>query len=211
MNKSLPLDLNEAEERLFKSLAENLTDSKSRLLSACLKFENIGINSIVYRLSEKLIKIGINVYLLWPDTGAAALGRRDYQTLSKNIYSYNEFSKSINELDSKYLLLAISPQPFDFDEFKKICMDYTGSIFMINGKLEDTAVGIGTVGRERRRDFIYSWNTVFWLQPLPKGALLKEKANSWDLFRLDPDGYRFSQNFESKPDEETIVDHLGRV
>ena len=42
---------------------------------------------------------------------------------------------------------------------------------LLNGKLEDAAVGIGTVARERRKGFLSSWQSAYALIPTGDGAL----------------------------------------
>ena len=61
---------------------------------------------------------------------------------------------------------------------------------MLNGRLEDAAVGIGSVARERRKGFCGIWQQAYWLQPLEGGALLRSYPDDWHLFRQDSDGYR---------------------
>ena len=61
---------------------------------------------------------------------------------------------------------------------------------MLNGRLEDAAVGIGSVARERRKGFVASWQQAYWLQPLEGGALMRCFPDDWRLYRQDPDGYR---------------------
>mgnify|MGYP003327609913 CR=1 FL=1 len=72
---------------------------------------------------------------------------------------------------------------------------------MYNGKLEDTAVGIGSVGRDRRSNFIKSWKTAYYLEPINQGALLFDYDNNWQLFSYSELGYVFVKSFEQKPDE----------
>ena len=75
---------------------------------------------------------------------------------------------------------------------------------MINGKLEETAIGVGYVGRERRINFIRSWNNIFWIQPLQKGAIYKKYPGKWNIFRYQVDGYVHCKSYDSKPDADTI-------
>jgi hypothetical protein len=101
--------------------------------------------------------------------------------------------------------LAVGPQPSDYDEFEAVCGEHAGPVVMLNGRLEDAAVGIGSVARERRRGFVATWQQAYWLQPLEGGALLRSYPEPWQLFRLDSDGYRRLSSFETRPDPETIA------
>ena len=75
---------------------------------------------------------------------------------------------------------------------------------MLNGRLEDAAVGIGSVARTRRRGFIASWQQAYWLEPIVGGALMRAYPEEWMLFRADEDGYRYVTGFEQRPDAEAI-------
>ena len=86
-----------------------------------------------------------------------------------------------------------------------ICQEHRGSMVMLNGRLEDAAVGIGSVARERRRGFVSSWQQAYWLQPLEGGALMRMFPDDWSLYRLDDDGYRQLASMESRPDPEQIA------
>tara|TARA_Y100001968_G_scaffold321506_1_gene356023 strand:- start:19238 stop:19870 length:633 start_codon:yes stop_codon:yes gene_type:complete len=208
MSKNLPYDLLEAENVLYKSVIEALDSTNYKLLSVNLIIENLRINPICYRLLDKLLNTRDNCFCIWADEGAPSLAKRDMPKNKNKFYSFNQFEKSKISNDLADIILAVSPQPYDFDQFKNICINYPCRVIMINGRLEDTAVGIGTVGRERRKEFIDNWQKIFWLQPIVNGAIMKEFNNDWELFRLDTDGYRFATSFEIKPDEEMIINAL---
>tara|TARA_Y100001968_G_scaffold333593_1_gene397462 strand:- start:610 stop:1248 length:639 start_codon:yes stop_codon:yes gene_type:complete len=200
----LPKDLKEAEKLISVSVIGYLNDSPSRFSSLNLLFENIRLIPIISRLAVKLLENNINFYLLWPDEGASALAKRDLPEFDEFIFSFSKFEKNINNINNTYVCIAVKPEPYDFDEFKKICEMYTGKIIMINGRLEDLAVGIGNLGRERRKAFISLWQNIFWLQPLSRGAIMFLYKSNWKVFRLDNDGYRYCKSFDIKPDDESI-------
>ena len=103
------------------------------------------------------------------------------------------------------MVLAVGPQPSDYEQFMAICQEHRGSVVMLNGRLEDAAVGIGSVARERRRGFVSSWQQAYWLQPLEGGALMRIFPDDWSLYRLDDDGYLHLASMESRPDPEQIA------
>ena len=79
-------------------------------------------------------------------------------------------------------------------------------MIMINGKLDDSAVGIGSVARERRKNFISKWQNIYWLEPITKGVLFHCYPEDWKLFRLDNDGYRFFKKFDKKPSSDDLFE-----
>ena len=207
MTNNLPADLEEAEINVYDSIQSYfLSNSDQSFLSINLKFEGLRLNPIIFRLSNKLTKIKYENILLWADAGGAALAKRDNPELANKIYTFKEFINSSDLINS--ILLVCSPQPYDIEMFEQVCSHAKSTVIMLNGKLEDPIVGIGSVGREMRKRFAEKWHVVYFVQPLSLGALSKKYPNDWDLFKLESNGYSFVKSFEKRPDDETIILNL---
>ena len=207
MTNKLPSDLKEAESNVYESIHSYfLSNSEKSFLSVNLKFEGLRINPIVFRLSKKLTDSNYDNILLWADAGGAALAKRDNPELANKIFTFKEFINSTLFLNS--VLLVCSPQPYDIEIFEQVCKHTNSTVIMINGKLEDPIVGIGSVGREMRKRFAEKWKVLYFVQPLSMGALLKRFPNDWELFKLNSNGYSFVKSFNNKPDDETIILNL---
>ena len=207
MTNNLPADLEEAEINVYDSIQSYfLSNSDQSFLSINLKFEGLRLNPIIFRLSNKLTKIKYENILLWADAGGAALAKRDNPELANKIYTFKEFINSSDLINS--ILLVCSPQPYDIEMFEQVCSHAKSTVIMLNGKLEDPIVGIGSVGREMRKRFAEKWQVVYFVQPLSLGALSKKFPNDWDLFKLETNGYSFVKSFEKRPDDETIILNL---
>ncbi|WP_255100892.1 DUF1995 family protein [Synechococcus sp. L2F] len=107
------------------------------------------------------------------------------------------------------LLLLVAPGPSDYDAVERLCLNHRGGVVLLNGSLEDVAVGIGSVARERRRGFLSTWRSAYALLPLPEGALRRCFPGPWELYRNDPDGHRLVETFEQKPDAEQVAETLS--
>ena len=207
MTNNLPADLEEAEINVYDSIQSYfLSNSDQSFLSINLKFEGLRLNPIIFRLSNKLTKIKYENILLWADAGGAALAKRDNPELANKIYTFKEFINSSDLINS--ILLVCSPQPYDIEMFEQVCSHAKSTVIMLNGKLEDPIVGIGSVGREMRKRFAEKWQVVYFVQPLSLGALSKKFPNDWDLFKLESNGYSFVKSFVKRPDDETIILNL---
>lgn len=114
-----------------------------------------------------------------------------------------------NADDSEPLLLLVAPGPSDYDAVERLCLNHRGGVVLLNGSLEDAAVGIGSVARERRRGFLSTWRSAYALLPLPEGALRRCFPGPWELYRNDPDGHRLVETFEQKPDAEQVAETLS--
>jgi hypothetical protein len=83
------------------------------------------------------------------------------------------------------VLLAVAPTAADYEAFERLGERHSGSVVMVNGRLEDAAVGIGSVARERRRGFVATWTSAYALIPVDGGALRQATPGSWELYRSD--------------------------
>jgi len=106
------------------------------------------------------------------------------------------------------LVLLAAPTPADYEEVESLCAQHRGPLVMINGRLEDAAIGIGTVARERRKGFLAEWQAAYGLIPTAEGALRRVFPEDWQFYRRDPDGYRSICSFESRPDREQQLEAL---
>ena len=202
----LPEDLNKALSDMEKAILANIYSDENRFTIE-LKFEGIKFNNIGIRL-YKLISKNNNTFITYADQGAAALAQRDFYEIKEKIYTFKSFmdSSQIKNVDS--VLISMLPQPYDFDSFEPICENFKGKHYSINPKFEDSNIGIGNVIRERRKNFVKTWNNIYYLQPLNKSALMHIYPNNWSLFKEINSKYIFVKDFEKKPDNETIFINL---
>ena len=201
--RPLPQDLMAAEHDLVEACLSALSSGDGSRWSASLRFENLRVLPIALRLARALIESGRQVVLLWPDAGAAALARRDAEDLADRVLDFNQWS-SRKDPQPDALVLAVGPQPSEYEDFAEICGSHPGPVLMLNGRLEDAAVGIGSVARERRKGFVSVWKQAYWLEPIDGGAVMRIHPEDWGVYRADPDGYRPVTSVETRPDPETI-------
>ena len=190
------------------SLLHALREEEGNRWSVTWRFEGLRLLPVVIRLTEALREAGLDPVLAWPDAGAAALAQRDAPSLASACCSLMDLKRGRFSDDNDRLLLAVAPQPSDYDDFEAVADAWAGPVAMVNGRLEDAAVGIGNVARTRRKGFVAQWKVAYWLEPLAQGALQHEAPGPWWLFRNDPDGHRAIAIFENRPDPEGIEDAL---
>ena len=213
-NKNVhPKDLNEALKNLENSIIHSLKLPNKRFTIEFnfegLKFNKIGIT--IYKILANYFnnnKINKNVYITYSDPGAVALAQRDYPDIKDNIFTFKAFNESNTIEDSDLILISILPQPYDFDFFEPMCDKFKGLHYSLNPKFEDANIGIGSVIRARRKNFVDTWQNIYFLQPLNSGALMHAYPNNWLLFKEINKRYLFKKEFNHKPDNETIFVNL---
>ena len=111
--------------------------------------------------------------MFFPDAGAAALARRDWDNPEFSIRGINEFKGRLEAEDEACLI--IEPSAVEVNDVEALCNEATGKyVIMLNPKLEDIAVvGIGYAARQLRDRFLSTLETAYYLQPLEGATLLR--------------------------------------
>lgn len=200
----LPADLHAAEAETLTALLSSLAADSNARLSIEWRFEGLRLLPPVLRLLQHLREQGKDITLLFSDAGGAALARRDAPEQAEVILDFRQLQQRQQQQGSEGVLLVMAPAPADYEAFEPLCSEHRGSVVMVNGRLEDAAVGIGSVARERRRGFVSTWTSAYALIPLDGGALRHMAPGPWELYRQDRDGYRKVADFDSRPDAEAI-------
>jgi Domain of unknown function (DUF1995) len=205
----LPADLRTAEAEALEATAAALAEGNRGLWTVEFRFEGLRIMPVALRLLAALTPRYPDLRLLFPDAGATALAKRDAPDQAAQLSSLGDLMR-LQQADggSEGILMLVAPTPADYEEVEQMCAQHRGVVVMINGRLEDAAIGIGTVARERRRGFLAGWRSAYALIPTAEGALRHVHPAPWELYRRDADGYRPVTTFESRPDAEQQAEAL---
>lgn len=198
----LPVDLLSAEAQAQAAIAAALAADAQGRWTCEWRFEGLRLLPPVLRLLQALDRPGQRVSLVFTDAGGAALARRDAPDLADRIIDFRQLQQ---RQPSEGVLLVVSPAAADYETFEALCQNHQGPVVMVNGRLEDAAVGIGSVARERRRGFVAQWKSAYALIPLEAGALRFAFPGEWEVYRQDPDGYRLAGTSTDKPDAEALA------
>jgi hypothetical protein len=214
----LPADLRQAESQALAALLEALPCSERGRWSVDWRFEGLRLLPVALRFCQVLLEAGQATRLVFPDAGACALAKRDAPELAGMISDFRGQQRlgaasgdgtTAAAVGATDLLLAVAPALPDYEEFEQLCAAHRGPVAMLNGRLEDAAVGIGSIARERRRGFVAEWQAAYYLQPLAGSALRRAYPGEWELYRQDRDGFRLAARFEQKPDAEAQAEALA--
>ena len=199
----LPADLRTAEVEALAAVQAALGAGQRGLWTVEFRFEGLRIMPVALRLLAALTPAHPGIRLLFPDAGATALAKRDAPDQAAQLSSLGDLMR-LQQADggSEGVLILVAPTPADYEEVEQVCALHRGVVVMVNGRLEDAAVGIGTVARERRKGFLSGWQSAYALIPTAEGALRRAYPDDWQLYRCDPDGYRSVTSFEQRPDAE---------
>jgi hypothetical protein len=218
----LPPDLRSAEAETLTAVRSALAAEPRGRWTVEWRFEGLRLLAPALRLAGDLLtEAGRGGRLLFADEGAAALARRESEILAPRIASYGDERRrqgddsGVNsgegggEGGGEGLLLLVAPSQAEYDLVEALCGAHRGAVLLLNPNLEDAAVGIGSVARQRRKGFLATWQTAYALLPDAESALRRAHPGEWELYRLDPDGYRLVRSFERRPDGESRAEALA--
>jgi hypothetical protein len=218
----LPPDLRSAEAETLTAVRSALAAEPRGRWTVEWRFEGLRLLAPALRLAGDLLtEAGRGGRLLFADEGAAALARRESEILAPRIASYGDERRrqgddsGVNsgegggEGGGEGLLLLVAPSQAEYDLVEALCGAHRGAVVLLNPNLEDAAVGIGSVARQRRKGFLSTWQTAYALLPDAESALRRAHPGEWELYRLDPDGYRLVRSFERRPDGESRAEALA--
>ncbi len=213
----LPPDLRSAEAETLTAVRSALAAEPRGRWTVEWRFEGLRLLAPALRLAGDLLtETGRGGRLLFADEGAAALARRESEILAPRIASFGDERRRQGdgrgdggEGSGEGLLLLVAPSQAEYDLVEALCGAHRGAVLLLNPNLEDAAVGIGSVARQRRKGFLSTWQTAYALQPDAESTLRRAHPGEWELYRLDPDGYRLVRSFERRPDGESRAEALA--
>lgn len=205
----LPLDLQSAERQALDAIRAALASGTGGRWTVEWRFEGLRLLPVVLRLLDALVQEGVPLRLLCADMGATALARRDAPDFADRIASFGDQIRLQTEGPSEGVLLLLGASQAEYAQVEQLCANHRGPVLLLNASLEDAAVGIGSVARQRRRGFLSQWEAAYALIPQSESALRRAYPAPWQLFRLDPDGYRLAAEFDRRPDGEQQAEALG--
>jgi hypothetical protein len=214
----LPPDLRSAEAETLTAVRSALAAEPRGRWSVEWRFEGLRLMAPALRLAGDLLtEAGQGGRLLFADEGAAALARRESEILAPRIASFGDERRRQGEDGAEGggvgggqgLLVLVAPSQAEYDLVEALCGAHRGAVVLINPNLEDAAVGIGSVARQRRKGFLATWQTAYALLPDAESTVRRAHPGEWELYRLDPDGYRLVRSFERRPDGESRAEALA--
>lgn len=149
---------------------------------------------------------GLNV--LFPDTGAAALARRDWGETSFRVTDlgsrFTSVETKITEEDEVFLV--VSPSAIEVKAVESLC-ELAGNrpVVLLIPQLEDVSiVGIGYAARQLRERFLSTLESCYYFRPLEGAVVLRSYPSLWQVWLERNDGYELIAEEPQKPMGEAL-------
>ncbi|MDJ0572024.1 MAG: DUF1995 family protein [Pleurocapsa sp. MO_192.B19] len=146
---------------------------------------------------------GSGVKVMFPDTGAAALAKRNW---GEKPFQVTDMGSRFTPIETHIspedeIFIVACPSSVEVERAEKLS-NLAGDrpvIFLIP-QLEDVAVvGIGLAARKLRDRFIKNIYSCYYLRPIAGGAILRCHPSRWQIWLEKESGYELATELSSKP------------
>jgi hypothetical protein len=149
---------------------------------------------------------GSGLRVLFPDTGAAALAKRDWPNAEFRIADMGSSRSPVVEKiqPEDRLFVAVEPSAVEVEQIEKLCQAAEGRpVVLLLPKLEDAAiVGIGYAARQLRDRFITTLTNAYYIKPLADDLIIYRCfPEPWQVWQIPSGGetYEIVAELDHKP------------
>ncbi|NEQ32910.1 MAG: DUF1995 family protein, partial [Leptolyngbya sp. SIO4C5] len=153
-----------------------------------LAFPELQIMPVAQQFYPLFQEMGVQFSVFFPDAGAAALAKRDWDNPDFTIRGIGELRGQLSADDE--LFLVVEPSAVEVEQVEKLVENALGRpVVILNPKLEDVAIiGIGYAGRQLRDRFLSTLETSYYLKPLDGAALHRAYPAGWQIWQEAAEG-----------------------
>jgi hypothetical protein len=213
--------------RIPKTLEEAVTQAKETTQAAfndgykCVQVELVfpeialQAQALALEFSSIFSEYGSGLKILFADTGAAALARRDWGEIPFKVSdlgsSRTPVDMKISEDDRAFLVAC--PSSVEVAQVEKLCnMAGDRPVLLLIPQLEDVAiVGIGYTARQLRERFLNTLYSAYYLRSAEGGIVFKAHPSQWQVWLEKAEDYEFVIEQEQKPMGEDLERILLRA
>ncbi|WP_159788495.1 DUF1995 family protein [Sodalinema gerasimenkoae] len=199
----LPDDLEDAIAQAKAATKAALEDGY-RVIQVEIVYPELKAQPIAETFIPVLTEMGYNLKVMFPDTGAAALARRDWGDTPFKITDVGSrrlpVTSQMEETDECYLL--VEPSDVEIEQVEKLANEAGDRpVILLLPRLESVAtVGIGYAARQLRERFLSKITSCYYVRPLPGGALLRIYPSPWIVWTLNEENqYEVLTEMSYKP------------
>ena len=142
---------------------------------------------------------GDQLRVFFPDPGAAALARRDWDDKSYPIRGINDLNATIQPEET--LFLFIEPSSIEVQDVEQLCNEAGDRpVVFLNPHLEDIAtIGIGYAARQLRERFLGTFDSCYYICALEGALIFRCYPSPWQVWRETDTEYELIGEFDHRP------------
>lgn len=200
----LPSSLEETIDQAIASTKAAIEDGLTRL-QVEMVIPELKQQPIAERFLGLFEELGIQQFkVLFPDAGAAALAKRDWDNPDFTIRGINELQAALDPDDEA--ILVVNPSAVEVQDVEKLCNEALDCpIILLNPALEDVSiVGIGYAARQLRERFLSTLNSCYYYRPLEDAAVLRRHPGAWQVWQDQGEAYELQAELSDRPSSEAL-------
>ncbi|HIK38699.1 MAG: DUF1995 family protein [Geminocystis sp.] len=164
---------------------------------------------LAWEFAQEFLDYGSGLKVIFPDTGAAALARRDW---GETGFVVTDIGSSRTPVETKIsdtdqIFLLVCPSSVEVNLVERLC-NLVGDrpVVMLIPQLEDIAVvGIGYAARQLRERFINTLESAYYFRPLEGAVVMRQYPHMWQVWKEGETGdYQLVAEVGQKPLGETL-------
>ena len=201
---TFPQTLDEAVEQAKAATEAAIADGYRRL-QVELVVPEIALKSqlLALEFANLFEEYGSGVKVMFPDTGAAALAKRDWGEVPFRVTDMgSRFTPIENNIAPEdEIFIVACPSAVEVDRAETLCkLAGDRPVIFLIPQLEDVAVvGIGLAARQLRERFIKTIHSCYYLRPLQEAAILRCHPSAWQIWLEEEEEYKLATELSSKP------------
>lgn len=210
MTPPIPQTIDQAVIEAIAATRRALDDGYRRIqLELAVPEIALQAQAIAWEVSQVFSNEGLGLRLIFPDTGAAALARRDWGEVPFQVSDlgsrYTPIDRKISETDT--LFLVVSPSAVEVQSVERLC-ELAGDrpVILLIPQLEDiSVVGIGYAARQLRARFLSTLYSAYYFRPLEGAVVLRSHPSPWQVhLATNNDDYELLTELAEKPAGEAL-------
>ena len=204
---TFPATLDAAVEQAKEATTQAIADGY-KLIQVELVVPEIPLQSeaLALEFANLFADYGSGVKVMFPDTGAAALAKRNW---GEQIFKVTDMGSRFTGIETQIspedeLFIVACPSSVEVEQAEKLSqLAGDRPIIFLIPQLEDVAVvGIGLAARQLRDRFIKNIYSCYYLRPIPDGAILRCHPSSWQIWLENEEAelnYELATELSTKP------------
>ena len=199
----LPTSLEETIDQAIDSTKAAIADGITRL-QVEMVIPELKQQPIAARFLTVFQDLGLQFKVFFPDAGAAALAKRDWNNPDFIIRGINELQATATPDDEAFLI--VNPSAVEVQEVEKLCNEAQDRpVILLNPTLEDVSiVGIGYAARQIRERFLSTLTSCYYYRPLADAAVLRRHPQGWQVWQEMEDQYVLQAELPERPSSEDL-------
>ena len=159
--------------------------------------------ALAQEFADLFEEFGSGVKVMFADTGAAMLAKRDWGEISFQVTDmgsrFTPIESQVSDTDELFILAC--PSSVEVERVEKLC-NLAGDrpVILLIPQLEDVAiVGIGYAARQLRDRFISTLYSCYYIRPVESASILRCHPYPWQIWLEKEEGYELAMELATKP------------